>query len=111
MRCTVVTRSSISESRTMSHSKPRSSVLRSTLEPDWFDVTANQSGSKVERKTDDLGFEWLIVRDSEIEDLVTTVHLIGSELVDRGFGEQLLAAAFKFQGNGKTVYWIYGYKR
>jgi PspAB-like protein len=76
-----------------------------------LEVTSVQSGSKIERKTDDFGFEWLIVRDPDFEDLVTTVHLVGSELQDRGFGEQLLAADFKFEGKGHPVYWIYGYKR
>jgi PspAB-like protein len=76
-----------------------------------LEVTSVQSGSRIERKTDSLGFEWLIVHDADLEDLVTTVHLIGSELQDRGFGEQLLAGVFRFEGGGKTVYWIYGYKR
>jgi len=74
-----------------------------------LDATAAQSHSKVERKSDDLGFEWLVVRDSSFEDLVATVHMIGSELEDRGFGPQLLASIFKFTG-AKTVYFIYGYK-
>jgi hypothetical protein len=78
-----------------------------------LDAVANESGSKVERHTDDMGFEWLVVRDSEFEDLVATVHLIGNELQDRGFGPQLLAAVFPFEGKFKEgrVYWIYGYKR
>ena len=76
-----------------------------------LDLAARESDSKIERSTDSFGYEWLIVRDNDLEDLVTTVHLIGSELVARGFGEQLLAAAFKFQGRGHPVLWIYGYKR
>jgi hypothetical protein len=76
-----------------------------------LDSVAQSSGSKVERKSDEMGFEWLIVRDPDIEDLVTTAHLIGSELKARGFGPQLLAAAFKFAGSASPVYWIYGYKR
>jgi hypothetical protein len=90
-----------------------------------LDTVAHSSGSTVEQKTDDMGFTWLIVRDPDIEDLVTTAHLIGSELKARGFGPQLLAAAFRFQGAGGVgstepagsgagkdpVYWIYGYKR
>jgi PspAB-like protein len=75
-----------------------------------LDLAARESESRIERKTDDFGFEWLIVRDEQFEDLVTTVHLVGSELADRGFGPQLLAAVFKFEG-AKPVYWIYGYKR
>ena len=76
-----------------------------------LDFAAQQSQSKVERKSDDFGFEWLVIRDAEFEDLVTTVHLIDSELVSRGFGSQLLAAVFRFDGKQGAVYWIYGYKQ
>ena len=76
-----------------------------------LDAVANESGSKVERRSDEFNFEWLIVRDRDFEDLVTTVHLIASELESRGFGQQLLAAVFPFEGNDKKVYWIYGFKR
>jgi hypothetical protein len=76
-----------------------------------LDVAARESSSKLERTSDSYGYEWLIVRDQDFEDLVTTVHLIGSELAARGFGEQLLAAAFRFEGGKLPVLWIYGYKR
>ncbi|HEV3479101.1 MAG TPA: hypothetical protein VG144_06590 [Gaiellaceae bacterium] len=76
-----------------------------------LDVAARDSSSKLERTSDSYGYEWLIVRDEHFEDLVTTVHLIGSELAARGFGEQLLAAAFRFEGGKLPVLWIYGYKR
>ena len=49
--------------------------------------------------------------DPDLEDLVATVHLIGSELQSRGFGDRLLAAIFKFDGKDRPVYWVYGYKR
>jgi hypothetical protein len=78
-----------------------------------LDAVCSESGSKVERKTDDMGFEWLVVRDGDFEDLVTTVHLVAQELQDRGFGPQLLAAMFPFEGKFKEgrAYWIYGFKR
>jgi PspAB-like protein len=76
-----------------------------------LDLAARESSSKINRTTDSYGYEWLVVRDDDLEDLVTTVHLIASELAERGFGEQLLAAAFKFDGRTKPVLWIYGYKR
>src|SRR6266566_4294021 len=76
-----------------------------------LEAAAQESHSKIERKTDDLGFEWLVVRDRQFEDLVATVHLVASELQDRGFGPQLLAAVFRFDGGKHPVYWIYGYKR
>ena len=76
-----------------------------------LDVVARESGSRLSRRSDDFGFEWLIVEDPDFEDLVTAVHLIGSELKTRGFGPQLLAAVFRFEGGKHPVYWIYGYKR
>lgn len=79
-----------------------------------LDVVANESGSKVERRGDELGFEWLLIRDQDFEDLVNSVHLVASELESRGFGPQLLAALFPFESKGfgaKRVYWIYGFKR
>ncbi len=76
-----------------------------------LDVVARDSGSRVSRRSDEYGFEWLIVEDKDLEDLVTTVHLIGSELKARGFGPQLLAAVFRFDGGKHPVYFVYGYKR
>src|SRR3712207_5571247 len=76
-----------------------------------LEVAARDSESKIERRTDDFGYEWLVVRDEHFEDLVSTVHLVGSELAERGFGPQLLAAVFRFDGRKPPVYWIYGYKR
>jgi hypothetical protein len=76
-----------------------------------LDVAARDSGSRIERRSDNFGFEWLIVHDPDFEDLVTTVHLVSSELKARGFGPQLLAAVFRFDGGKHGVYFIYGYKR
>ena len=72
---------------------------------------AHDSKSKLDRKTDSFGFEWLIIRDPELEDQVTAVHTVASELEAKGFGAQLLAAAFTFKGGANPVYWIYGFKR
>jgi hypothetical protein len=74
-------------------------------------VTAQSSGSQVRRRSDTYGFQWLVVRDRDFEDLVTSVHLVSSELDARGFGGQLLAALFAFDGYTKPVNLIYGYKR
>jgi hypothetical protein len=74
-------------------------------------VTAQSSGSQVRRRSDTYGFQWLVVRDRDFEDLVTSVHLVSSELDARGFGGQLLAALFAFEGYAKPVHLIYGYKR
>src|SRR3954466_13410493 len=68
---------------------------------------AADNGSKLDRKSDTFGFEWVIVRDPELEDQVTAVYGLANGLTEQGFGEQLLAAAFKFEPD---VYWIYGFK-
>ncbi len=73
-------------------------------------AAARSSGSEVERKTDNYGYEWLIVRDPDIEDQITSVHAVASELTAQGFGAQLLAAAFRFEGGEHPVYFIYGFK-
>jgi hypothetical protein len=74
-------------------------------------AAARSAGGEVERKTDTYGFEWVIVRDKDIEDQVTSVHAVASELTNQGFGAQLLAAPFRFDGGTHPVYWIYGFKR
>ena len=62
-------------------------------------AVAAGSGSKLDRKTDTFGFEWVIVRDPDLEDQVTAVHAVADEFQARGFGAQLLGAAFRF-GDG-----------
>jgi hypothetical protein len=76
-------------------------------------VVAQSSGSEVRRRQDTLGYQWLVVRDRDFEDLVTGVHLVAGELVAHGFGEQLLAALFAFESRNRDgpVYLIYGFKR
>jgi len=74
-------------------------------------VAARDSGSTTRRHTDRYGFEWIVVEDPQFEDLVTAVHLMSSELQAGGFGEQLLASVFRFDGAEHPLYLVYGYKR
>ncbi len=76
-----------------------------------LDVAARETGSRVTRNEDQFGYEWIVVEDNDFEDLVATVHLVGSELQARGFGPQLLAAVFRFDGAKHPVYFVWGYKR
>jgi hypothetical protein len=76
-----------------------------------LDIAARDTGSRVTRSEDEFGFNWIVVEDRDFEDLVATVHLVGSELQARGFGPQLLAAVFRFEGCRHPVYFVYGYKR
>lgn len=74
-------------------------------------ASAPQEGSTVERRADPLGYQWVVVRDPELEDAVASVNLVGTELSAGGFGEQLLAAVFRFTSGTRPVHLIYGYKR
>jgi len=50
-------------------------------------------------ETDEYRFIWVILSDPDFEDLVAGIHLISLTLIDKGFGEYLLCAIFRF-GNG-----------
>ena len=76
-----------------------------------LDAVATESGAKLERREDSFGYTWIIVRDPDLEDQVTTVHAVAQGLTEQGFGGQLLAGVFKFDGGKHPVYWVYGYKR
>ena len=76
-----------------------------------LDAVAAGCGAQVERRGDTFGFQWIVVRDRDFEDLVAAVHLVSSELEARGFGGQLLAAMFAFEGRERRVHLVYGYKR
>ena len=94
--------------------KPQSSgEFRSAFDDvdQLVDAVAQQCGSKIERKTDEYGYDWVIVHDDDLEDLVGAAHTLAAELTAKGFGSQLLAAIFKFDGYEHPVYWIYGFKR
>jgi hypothetical protein len=94
--------------------KPQSSgEFRSAFDDvdQLLEAIAKQSGSEVERKSDTYGYDWIIVKDPELEDLVTTAHALAAELTAKGFGSQLLAAIFRFDGYEHPVYFIYGFKR
>ncbi|HEX7310720.1 MAG TPA: hypothetical protein VF232_06020 [Gaiellaceae bacterium] len=75
-----------------------------------LDAVSADAGSRIERKTDSFGFEWLIVRDDDLEDLVNAANLVASELANAGFDKQLLAAPFRFSGGKNPVYFVYGFK-
>ena len=93
--------------------KPLSAGDFTRVESDVEQLVQNvaaENGSKLERKTDAYGFEWAIVRDPELEDQVQAVYALSSGLSEKGFGAQLLAAAFRFDGGGRPVYWVYGFK-
>ena len=51
-------------------------------------------GSGLEKTEDSYGYQWLVVDDTDIEALVTQVHVVNSSLADAGWGPQLLCSVF-----------------
>jgi hypothetical protein len=62
-------------------------------------------------ETDSFGYRWVIVEHESFEQLVAAIHMVSITLSDNGFGDQLLAAVFRFDGARGPVYWLYNYKR
>jgi hypothetical protein len=56
----------------------------------------DQAENKVSITTDDLGFKWLVVRDPDLESLVTRIHSANTSMVENGLGPRLLCAVFGF---------------
>ena len=74
-------------------------------------LSAQESGAEIHQQRDDYGFRWVIVRDEDFEDLVATIHMVSLTLAEKGFRDQLLGAVFRFDKDGRPVYWLYNYKR
>jgi len=73
--------------------------------------TAEESGSELESADDEFGYRWIVLRDSDFDDLVVSLNTISTELQGGGYGDRLLAAVFKFRDKEKDVYFIYNFKR
>ncbi len=94
--------------------RPLASAAFDKLKPDLerlLELSARETGSQTEWQDDGYGFRWAVISDPDFEDLVATIHVFSQTLHDEGFGEALLAAVFKFVADGRTVYWVYNYKR
>ena len=75
-------------------------------------LSGEQSGSEVSQHQDSYGYQWIVVRDPDLDDLVTTVHLVNSTLKDHGFGPQLLTSVFSFRADdGRVAHLVYLFKR
>ncbi len=73
--------------------------------------SAEASETRLALRDDSHGFKWVILEDPDFEDLVTLIYMTGQMLEEKGFRDQILAAVFAFQLDGREVFWIYNYKR
>ena len=75
-------------------------------------LSGKDTGSEVTQSEDSYGYHWIVIRDPDVSDLVTTVHMVNSMLAERGYGNQLLASVFAFRAEGGGVsYLVYLFKR
>ncbi|WP_160135029.1 PspA-associated protein PspAB [Halococcus salsus] len=75
-----------------------------------LDAGEVETGTKARFVDDSHGYQWVVLSDSDFEDLVTSVHFAADTLIERGYGSRLLAALFGFEKNG-PVYWVYSFRR
>ena len=70
-----------------------------------------ETGTRARFVDDSHGYDWVVLEDPDFEDLVTSVHFAADTLIERGYGSRLLAALFAFEQDGRTVYWVYSFRR
>jgi hypothetical protein len=77
-----------------------------------LELSAKDTGSEISQHQDTYGYHWIITRDPDLSDLVTSVHMVNSSLAERGFDNQLLATVFAFRAEeGGVSYLVYLFKR
>lgn len=92
-----------------------------------LEFSSRETETEFRIEKDEFNFLWAIFKDPQFEDLVASIHLVSQTLEDRGFGEQILCAIYRFDsesdrasgnnektgkiGSGKAVYWIYNFKQ
>ena len=81
------------------------SELRKLLE-----ISGAATGTRFEIRDDEFGTRWIIFDDPDFEDLVSLIHTTAETIVEHGFADRLLAAAFLVESRGLPAYWLYNYK-
>ena len=72
---------------------------------------AKDTGTTVDSKDDEFGYRWIVLHDGDFEDLVVAINVVSSNLETGGYGERLLCAVFAFEEKGRSIYFIYNFKR
>jgi PspA associated protein B len=80
-------------------------------------ATGGESGCQVASQDDSYGYRWMIVSNPPgtrgVEDLAVAINAVSDSIEGAGHGERLLCAVFAFteKAGGRTIYFIYNYKR
>lgn len=70
-----------------------------------------ETGTEARLNTDSHGYQWVVLDDSDFEDLITSLHFAADTFIEEGFGSRLLAALFAFEKDEQTAYWVYSFRR
>ena len=74
--------------------------------------TGSDQGTTVETSDDSYGYRWMVLRDTDFDDLVVGVNAVSDALQGGGYGDRVLCAVFAFQDStARALYLIYNYKR
>jgi hypothetical protein len=74
--------------------------------------TGEETGTQVSSEQDSYGYQWMVLRDPDFDDLVVGINAVSTALEAGGYGERILTAVFAFADRaGNPLYWIYNYKR
>jgi hypothetical protein len=85
----------------------------STELTELLELAVKEAGSTLRVSDDSFGYRWVVLGDPDLEDLVTSAHMVNATLEEHGFGPQLLCSVFGFAGpgSGERCYLVYLYKR
>jgi len=71
-----------------------------------------ETGTTFSQHADDHGYNWVVLADSDPEDLLTSIHFAADTFIEQGYGSRLLAAVFAFDKTDTDhAYWIYSFRR
>jgi len=90
-----------------------------------LEYSSKETETELRMEKDEYNFLWTIFKDPDFDDLVANIHLVSESLEEKGFGEQILCAIYRFDsepeagtagsegktGGRKVVYWIYNFKQ
>ena len=82
-------------------------------ESDAEQLIEGDGGPPVERRVDEFGFTWLVVRRpaEDVSSLVTDLHAVNTTLEANGFADGLLCSLLGFTDGQRKVGLVYLYKR
>ena len=90
-----------------------------------LEYSSKETETEFRMEKDEYNFLWAIFKDPDFDDLVANIHLVSETLEEKGFGEHILCAIYRFDsepeagtagsegktGGRKVVYWIYNFKQ